>query len=152
DWVEFDPYILAGIPSFTARIASGGAGGQIQLRANSPTGQLIGSATVPNTGGWENFQDVTGSLTNAPAGTVKLYLVFTGGTGALFDLDQFTLGAPGGPQQPTLLSAGRPATASTTESAQYAASNVTDGNATTRWSSAFADPQWVSVDLGASHS
>jgi cytochrome c len=152
DWVEFDPYVLTGIPNFTARIASGGAGGQIQVRAGSQTGTLLGTATVANTGGWENFADVSGTLSNAPAGTTKLYLVFTGGTGALFDLDQFTLGATGGPPPPTLLSAGRPATASSLENATNVANNATDGNTATRWSSAFADPQWISVDLGATKS
>ena len=48
-----------------------------------------------------------------------------------------------------LLSQGRPATASSTENATFPASNAVDGNAGTRWSSAFADPQWVQVDLGA---
>jgi cytochrome c len=151
DWVEFDPYILSGIPNFTARIASGGAGGQLQLRVGSPTGTLVGSATVPVTGGWENFQDVTGTLSNVPAGTQKLYLVFTGGAGALFDVDQFTLGAGGGPPQPGLISQGRPATAATTE-APNVAGNVTDGSTTTRWGSQFADPQWVSIDLGSARS
>jgi hypothetical protein len=44
---------------------------------------------------------------------------------------------------------GRPATASSTENATFPASNAVDGNAATRWSSAFADPQWLQVDLGA---
>ena len=48
-----------------------------------------------------------------------------------------------------LLSQGRPAVASTTEGAPFAAGNAVDGNAGTRWSSAFADPQWLRVDLGA---
>jgi hypothetical protein len=47
-----------------------------------------------------------------------------------------------------LLSQGRPATASSTESAAFPASNAVDGNAGTRWSSAFSDPQWLQVDLG----
>lgn len=41
------------------------------------------------------------------------------------------------------------ATASSTESAQYPASAAVDGNTTTRWSSAFSDPQWIQVDLGS---
>ncbi|HEY0706603.1 MAG TPA: discoidin domain-containing protein, partial [Polyangia bacterium] len=41
------------------------------------------------------------------------------------------------------------ATASSTESASYPASNAIDASATTRWSSAFADPQWIRIDLGA---
>ncbi|GAA3346456.1 hypothetical protein GCM10020358_57530 [Amorphoplanes nipponensis] len=47
-----------------------------------------------------------------------------------------------------LLSANRPATASSTESAAFPAANAVDGNPGTRWSSAFSDPQWLQVDLG----
>ncbi|MFC1408151.1 discoidin domain-containing protein [Streptacidiphilus sp. N1-12] len=52
----------------------------------------------------------------------------------------------------TLLSQGHPATASSTENATFPASAAVDGDAGTRWSSAFSDPQWLQVDLGASHS
>jgi hypothetical protein len=51
---------------------------------------------------------------------------------------------------PVLLSQGRPATASSTENAGTPASAAVDGNTGTRWSSAFSDPQWIQVDLGAS--
>jgi acyl-homoserine lactone acylase PvdQ len=44
---------------------------------------------------------------------------------------------------------GKTATALSTQSG-YPASNVTDGNPTTRWASSWADNQWVQVDLGAS--
>ena len=50
---------------------------------------------------------------------------------------------------PTLISQGRPATASSTENASFPASNAFDGNTGTRWASAFSDPQWIQVDLGA---
>ena len=49
----------------------------------------------------------------------------------------------------TLLSQGRPATASSTENVGTPASAAVDGNAGTRWSSAFSDPQWLQVDLGS---
>jgi len=52
----------------------------------------------------------------------------------------------------TLLSQGQPATASSTENASFPAANAVDGNTSTRWSSAFSDPQWIQVDLGASAS
>jgi F5/8 type C domain len=45
---------------------------------------------------------------------------------------------------------GRPATASSVENAGTPAANAVDGNAGTRWSSAFSDPQWIYVDLGSS--
>ncbi|HEV2640287.1 MAG TPA: discoidin domain-containing protein [Actinocrinis sp.] len=49
----------------------------------------------------------------------------------------------------TLLSQGKPTTASSEESAAYPPADATDGNTGTRWSSAFSDPQWLEVDLGA---
>jgi F5/8 type C domain/Beta-1,3-glucanase len=52
----------------------------------------------------------------------------------------------------TLLSQGRPATASSTENAGLPAAAAVDGNTGTRWSSAFSDPQWLQVDLGATAS
>ncbi|TYB39909.1 discoidin domain-containing protein [Micromonospora sp. AP08] len=48
-----------------------------------------------------------------------------------------------------LISQGRPTTASSVENAGTPAGNTTDGDTGTRWSSAFADPQWIQVDLGA---
>ncbi|MGK5671334.1 discoidin domain-containing protein [Micromonospora sp. URMC 106] len=50
---------------------------------------------------------------------------------------------------PVLLSQGRPVTASSTENAGTPAAAAVDGNTGTRWSSAFSDPQWLQVDLGA---
>ncbi|WP_326825081.1 discoidin domain-containing protein [Streptosporangium sp. NBC_01756] len=49
----------------------------------------------------------------------------------------------------TLLSAGRPVTASSAENVAFPATAAVDGNPGTRWSSAFSDPQWIQVDLGA---
>jgi hypothetical protein len=62
--------------------------------------------------------------------------------------------APGGSTTPpagTNLALGKTATASSTESTSYPASAAVDGNTGTRWSSAFSDPQWLQVDLGATH-
>ncbi|MEV4642477.1 discoidin domain-containing protein [Actinoplanes sp. NPDC049548] len=51
----------------------------------------------------------------------------------------------------TLLSQGKPATASSSENpGVFPASAAVDGNTGTRWSSAFQDPQTLDVDLGAS--
>jgi subtilisin-like proprotein convertase family protein len=46
------------------------------------------------------------------------------------------------------LALGRPAVASTSYSG-YPASNATDGNASSRWSSQFSDNEWLYVDLGS---
>ncbi|MFD4234924.1 discoidin domain-containing protein [Streptomyces sp. NPDC058542] len=50
---------------------------------------------------------------------------------------------------PVLLSQGKPVTASSEENYGTPATSAVDGNATTRWSSAASDPQWIRVDLGA---
>ncbi|GIM93431.1 discoidin domain-containing protein [Paractinoplanes toevensis] len=47
------------------------------------------------------------------------------------------------------LALGRTATASSIESAPWPASAAVDGDMASRWSSGFADPQWIKVDLGA---
>src|SRR5882757_4426339 len=49
----------------------------------------------------------------------------------------------------TLLSQGRPALASSVESASFPAAAAVDGNNGTRWASSFADNQWLQVDLGS---
>ncbi|MEV4758624.1 ThuA domain-containing protein [Micromonospora sp. NPDC049559] len=50
------------------------------------------------------------------------------------------------------LARGRPATASGVETgSQHVPGNAVDGNASTRWSSLYADPQWITVDLGATY-
>ncbi len=97
DWIAFQPYALAGETRFTARVSSGGSGGTLSVRTGSPTGAVLGTVTVPNTGGWETFTNVSATLSNIPAGTSTLYLTFAGsGTGYLFDLDAFTFGASTG--------------------------------------------------------
>ncbi|MEU9786336.1 PQQ-dependent sugar dehydrogenase [Streptomyces phaeochromogenes] len=96
DWISFQPYALGNATQFTARVSSAGAGGTIEVRAGSPTGTLLGTATVPVTGGWETFQDVTAGLSNRPTGSTSLHLVFKGGSGALFDVDEFSFTTSGG--------------------------------------------------------
>ena len=49
----------------------------------------------------------------------------------------------------TNIALGKVATASSLQSAGFPASKAVDGNAATRWSSAFSDPQYIYVNLGA---
>ncbi|MFJ1646391.1 discoidin domain-containing protein [Streptomyces sp. NPDC088258] len=58
---------------------------------------------------------------------------------------------PGAPAQaaPTLLSQGKPVTASSQENVGTPAADAVDGDNGTRWSSAASDPQWIRVDLGS---
>ncbi|GHJ41469.1 ThuA domain-containing protein [Streptomyces sp. TS71-3] len=91
DWISFTPYNLTGATQLTARVSSAGAGGTLEVRTGAADGTLIGSADVPVTGGWETFKDVTVPLSDVPTDSTDLYLVFKGGDGALYDLDDFQI-------------------------------------------------------------
>jgi glucose/arabinose dehydrogenase/PKD repeat protein len=62
DWWSFDPVNLTGIGSIRFRAGSGVDGGKVEIRAGSPTGTLLGTATVPGTGGWQTYTDVTAAI------------------------------------------------------------------------------------------
>jgi hypothetical protein len=79
---------LASMTSFKARVASAGSGGNIVIHLDSPTGTVVGTCTVPVTGGWQTWTTQTCSLTGA-SGIHDVYLVFTGGGGYLFNLEWF---------------------------------------------------------------
>ncbi|WP_424862437.1 ThuA domain-containing protein [Streptomyces sp. MMS24-I29] len=91
DWISFRPYLLGDSNRLTARVSSGGSGGFLEVRAGSATGTVLGSGPVPVTGGWETFQDVDVPLRNVPRKATELFLVFKGGAGALYDIDDFEL-------------------------------------------------------------
>ncbi len=55
---------------------------------------------------------------------------------------------PGGAAAPNV-ALGKPATSSSNETTAFTPDLAFDGNTGTRWSSAFSDPQWIQVDLGA---
>jgi beta-glucanase (GH16 family) len=76
-------------------------------------------------------------------------------SGASMSIDSvavYNKGPGSGTGTATDLARGRPTTASALENAGYPAGQATDANSATRWSSAFADPQSIQVDLGATHS
>ncbi|MFJ2211469.1 ThuA domain-containing protein [Streptomyces sp. NPDC101062] len=76
DWIAFDPVRLKGIRSVTVGASSGGIGGDVEFRADSPTGRLLGKVTVPDTGGYGNLVSPTVDLVD-PGRSVTLYAVFT---------------------------------------------------------------------------
>ncbi|WP_432959108.1 family 43 glycosylhydrolase [Micromonospora haikouensis] len=86
----------AGASSFTARVASAGSGGTIEVRLGGPTGTRVGVCTVPVTGGWQTWQTVSCPVTGA-TGTQDLYLRFAGGSGNLFNLNWWQFGTGSDP-------------------------------------------------------
>ncbi len=53
------------------------------------------------------------------------------------------------PTSSTNLALNKPASSSSNETTAFTPNLAVDGNTSTRWSSAFSDPQWIRVDLGA---
>ncbi|KAI6755594.1 hypothetical protein HG531_004700 [Fusarium graminearum] len=77
-----------GAQSFSARVASANSkGGKIELRLGSETGKLVGTCTVPSTGGWQTWKTVDCPVSGA-TGTSDLFLRFTGeGSDYLFNVN-----------------------------------------------------------------
>ncbi len=100
-----------------------------------------------------------GELVNSHA---HLCLTDPGGnTGSRLDMETCTGSAhqiwtlpsgTGGRCGRTNIALHQPTTASSEEGPRRPPSNATDGNLSTRWSSAYSDPQWLEVDLGSTRS
>ncbi|MDT0260663.1 discoidin domain-containing protein [Jatrophihabitans sp. DSM 44399] len=150
-WLQVDLGASATISQVTLTWeAAYGKSFEIQTSADASTWTSIYSTTT-GTGGVQN-------LTVSGTGRyVRMYGTARGTTYgySLWEFQVYgTTGTTGGTCGTTNAALGHPATASSTEdgSAASAAGNAVDGNTTTRWSSTFADPQWLQVDLGSSQS
>ena len=79
--------------TFTARVASGAAGGisgLVNVRLDSLTGPSIGSFAISNTGGWQSWRTVPANI-QGTTGTHTVYLTFDSGQPADFmNLNWFT--------------------------------------------------------------
>ncbi len=78
----------SGAASFSARIASANSGGNIEIHLDSLSGTLIGTCTVPGTGGWQSWVTQTCNVSGA-TGVHDVYLKFTGGSQDLMNLNWF---------------------------------------------------------------
>ncbi|SFD84050.1 Por secretion system C-terminal sorting domain-containing protein [Chitinophaga sp. CF118] len=105
-------------------------------------------------GQWHEVTIPVNTFTNIDLSAITQVFTFSGDAPAAaadFYIDHvyYTTGNTTG-QGPNL-ALNKPAIASTTENPTTEAIYAVDGNVNTRWSSAFADPQWISVDLGADY-
>ncbi len=89
DWVKYENVDFgSGVNTFKASVSSGSSGGNIQIRQGSTSGTLIGTLPVTNTGSWTTFSTKETSVSSL-SGEQDIYLVFTGGSGYLLDVDWF---------------------------------------------------------------
>ena len=145
DWMDYRVSVAsAGSYTVQYRVAAAGSTGQIQLRTSG--GTTLATTAVPNTGGWQTW--TTAQTTVSLAAGAQTLRVYASGGG--FNLNWLSFSSGGGtPCSTTNQARGKTASASTTETSTTPASAAVDGSATTRWSSAYSDPQWLQVDLGA---
>lgn len=146
DWISFDDVDFgAGALLFEVDASSSTSGGAIELRLGGTAGTLIGTCNVTGTGSWNSWNTFSSNISGA-SGTQDLYLVFTGGSGYLFNLDhfQFTVGN---------IAFGKYATQSSTDHGGIA-SRAIDGNTSGIWSQGSVthtvneSNPWWEVDLG----
>jgi hypothetical protein len=123
--------------------ASAGATSYSVYRGTAPGAE--GTTPVGTTAS-TSFTDT--GLTN---GTAYYYKVTASNSAGASPNSNEATATPASGSGALLLSQGQPATASSLQAAGYPASNAVDGNLSTRWSSASSDPQWLEVDLGATH-
>ena len=80
NWIKFADAKLGGaITKFTASTARAeGGDGAIEIRLDSPTGPLVGRATVASTGNVYTYASTSASIRGA-SGRHDVYLVFVSG-------------------------------------------------------------------------
>ncbi len=88
DWLRYNGVNFGSTPprQINARVASGaaaGVSGTVEVRLDSPTGPLLGTFSVGNTGGWQTWKTVPGAVSSV-TGTRDVYLRFTTGSGQDF--------------------------------------------------------------------
>lgn len=95
DWLRYDGVNFGSTPArtFSARVASGapaGVSGLVEVRLDNVNNAPIGSFSVANTGGWQSWRTVPGSISGV-TGTHTVFLRFTSGQPADFvNLNWFT--------------------------------------------------------------
>ncbi len=87
-WTSYGNIDLTSVDTFVARVASASAGGNMEIHLDSPAGPLIGTCTVPVTGGSQTYTDAYCDTSSA-SGTHTVYLVYSTGGGNVFSVQWF---------------------------------------------------------------
>ncbi|MET1260973.1 PQQ-dependent sugar dehydrogenase, partial [Flagellimonas sp. DF-77] len=93
-YIYFEGRNLTNITSVRYRVSSSAAGGSIEFRTGSPTGPVLTTTAVPDTGGSDDWVDVESAISD-PGGMNDLYFVFTGSGTDIFDLNYVEFVGPG---------------------------------------------------------
>jgi hypothetical protein len=83
-----------GAERFEASVASAGHGGKIEIRLDNPSGMLLGTVDVPDTGDWRKWTTVSCPVKKVK-GVHDLFFLFRGEAGQLFNFDWWRFAAGG---------------------------------------------------------
>jgi hypothetical protein len=147
------------VPALVAVVAAGGGAAFVATRG-IPFGGSHRTATVDSgESGAADPRPVTTGVAGVPVpptespATAPSAIAPTGAATTSASASASTSGKPavaGKPNKSKVnLALHKRVESSTDEAPGYPASAAVDGNVATRWSSGFADPQWIKVDLGA---
>ena len=88
DWIRYDRINMASrTEKLQIRAASATSGGIIEIRLDTPDGQLLGTCSVPNTGGWQSWSSFHAKI-KPTSGIKNLCLVFKSDQAASSDIPQ----------------------------------------------------------------
>ncbi|WP_373519925.1 malectin domain-containing carbohydrate-binding protein [Pricia sp.] len=79
-FISFTGRNLSNMTAVKYLVAAGNAGGTIEFRTGGPTGTLVATTVVPNTGGIDDWVEVQTPITD-PGGKNDLFFVFRGTSG-----------------------------------------------------------------------
>ena len=99
DYLYFDGIAMDGITTVRIHFSKGVADGTVEVRLDSPTGQLIGSLSPEQTGSWTTWSDAAISLSPS-SGTHALYFVFADSSLGIISLDWFEVSGASGADAP----------------------------------------------------
>ncbi|VUD68954.1 Beta-glucanase [Thalassocella blandensis] len=159
-WVEYNVASAGGTYDLDLRVASV-TGGTLEVLVD---GQSQGVVTVDATGGMQEWATTESSI-HLPAGTHDVRLVFNDEINLnwINIAEGGVINTPTPTPTPTATPTPTPtptvtpppggnlactAVGASTVEAAWNVENVCDGDAGTRWSSEWADPQWITVDFG----
>jgi len=152
DYVRVYDYVVSAVPDAPIGLSATAGGTQVALSwatSSGATNYSVKSSTT-NGGPYTTIASTAAtSYTNTGLanGTTYYYVVsaansFGEGSNSVQISATTTVPSPN-------LALSKPVTVSSVENAGLSGPKGVDGNTTTRWSSAFSDPQWIYVDLQA---
>ena len=95
DTLWFSGLRMDGVTTLALRYAKGVDGGSLEVRLDSTSGTLLGTFAPTSTGSWTTWSTATMTLA-ASTGNHALYLVATGSTGGVLNLDWVELSGGSG--------------------------------------------------------